>query len=823
MSFLFRSEDMTYVSITMTNESSYETIKQIGVLGKLHIVDLAASKDAPSKQHVAYKKRMADCLYWEKRLTQFEEEIRNKDIPLSCNEPTEVVGGDVLESIAAYLDPIEKDYTMSSQFLKECRSERAMNVEKQHVLNVMQTLELQSEGPNSYSNQDIELEFRNGNREDDTRFRSFIYGTIPTENQGSFNRMLYRVSRGNAFAEFRDIPNPVIDPATGEPVQKSVFYIVLLGNQLTQRVTKMCDIFRCNVFKLPNTKRAIKTMLEQIQVDINNTDAVIAKTEASIFSMLNKLAGDGLQCPLRNWLYTIRKERNICSVFMKAHFYLTMVAIEGWIPSEEMKELKKAIKNAVSGSGNPPAHLDIDPSNPIKSPSVTPTYFKLDQFTETFQGIVNTYGVPRYKEINPGLFTCVTFPFLFGVMYGDIGHGTLLSIFALLMCIYEKPLLAKQKRKEMNELIGLVFGGRYCLLFMGLFAVYNGILYNDCLSIPLNIYGSTFTEVNNTGTYQWNGGVYPLGVDPSWAHKQNELAFYNSMKMKMSVIIGVIHMTFGIILSCVNHLYFNDTLSIVLEFLPRLLFMICSFGYMIFMIIFKWTQSWDGRVAPNLIQTMIKMFLGFGSVDPTQPLFNGQAGLQTFFVIVCLLSIPVMLFGKPLAHNYLHKKRHNQHQEKEILRSLVPNENSHSSDDILDEKQAIIGAHDDSHAHGGHGDGEFSFSGEMIHNGIHTIEFVLGSISNTASYLRLWALSLAHAQLAKVFWEKLMSQYGYESGVLFAFVGFSVWFFATFAVLLSMDVLECFLHALRLHWVEFQNKFYYADGILFDPFVFDSE
>lgn len=107
---------------------------------------------------------------------------------------------------------------------------------------------------------------------------------------------------------------------------------------------------------------------------------------------------------------------------------------------------------------------------------------------------------------------------------------------------------------------------------------------------------------------------------------------------------------------------------------------------------------------------------------------------------------------------------------------------------------------------------------------IETIEFALSTVSNTASYLRLWALSLAHGQLAEVFMT-LTFKYtfdfdGMPMTIISAIILWPVFWSITFFVLMCMDCLECALHTLRLHWVEFQNKFYKGLGYSFKPYKF---
>lgn len=115
-----------------------------------------------------------------------------------------------------------------------------------------------------------------------------------------------------------------------------------------------------------------------------------------------------------------------------------------------------------------------------------------------------------------------------------------------------------------------------------------------------------------------------------------------------------------------------------------------------------------------------------------------------------------------------------------------------------------------------------AFSDIFIHQLIETIEFVLGTVSNTASYLRLWALSLAHGQLAAVFIENTimpaLESHSTTATFFGVWIGYFLWVSFTIGVLMSMDIMECFLHTLRLHWVEFQNKFYKGQGYKFTPF-----
>jgi len=188
---------------------------------------------------------------------------------------------------------------------------------------------------------------------------------------------------------------------------------------------------------------------------------------------------------------------------------------------------------------------------------------------------------------------------------------------------------------------------------MSIFAIYCGSIYNEFFAIPMNAWGSRWSYQSNK-TYAYNTQYsypYPFGINPVWKGSENELLFYNSFKMKMSVILGVIQMSLGIFMKLANGIFFHHKLDIWYEFLPQILFLLSTFGYLCFLIFAKWTLAVDQ--SPLILLVLISMFLpsGSGNSNTTLRYIYGdqlQPKIETYLVILALICVPWMLVPKPL-------------------------------------------------------------------------------------------------------------------------------------------------------------------------------
>lgn len=78
--------------------------------------------------------------------------------------------------------------------------------------------------------------------------------------------------------------------------------------------------------------------------------------------------------------------------------------------------------------------------------------------------------------------------------------------------------------------------------------------------------------------------------------------------MKTSIIVGVVHMTLGILLKGLNCIFFGDWIKFLFVFLPELVFFLCTFGYMVLLIIVKWFSRFPSpEEAPSIISAFINL------------------------------------------------------------------------------------------------------------------------------------------------------------------------------------------------------------------------
>ncbi|KAL4669833.1 hypothetical protein H8959_008387 [Pygathrix nigripes] len=727
MASVFRSEEMCLSQLFLQVEAAYCCVAELGELGLVQFKDLNKNVNSFQRKFVNEVRR---CESLERILRFLEDEMQN-EIAVQLPEkspltplPREMI---TLETVLEKLEGELQEANQNQQALKKSFLELT---ELKYLLKKTQDFfETETNLADDFFTEDtsglLELKVVPAHM---TGKLGFIAGVINRERMASFERLLWRICRGNMYLKFSEMDAPLEDPVTKEEIQKNIFIIFYQGEQLRQKIKKICDGFRATVYPCPEPAVERREMLESVNVRLEDLITVITQTESHRQRLLQEAAATW-----RSWLIKVQKMKAVYHILNMCDIDVTQqcVIAEIWFPVADATRIKRALEQGMELSGSSMAPI----MTTVQSKTAPPTFNRTNKFTAGFQNIVDAYGVGSYREINPAPYTIITFPFLFAVMFGDCGHGTVMLLAALWMVLNEKRLLSQ---KTDNEIWNTFFHGRYLILLMGIFSIYTGLIYNDCFSKSLNIFGSSWSVQPMFRNGTWNthvmeenpylqldpaipgvyfGNPYPFGIDPIWNLASNKLTFLNSYKMKMSVVLGIVQMVFGVILSLFNHIASHR-------------------------------KSQASRIQEDATENI--------EGDSSSP--SSGSGQRTS------------------AH----------------------------------------GAQDD------HGE-EFNFGDIFVHQAIHTIEYCLGCISNTASYLRLWALSLAHAQLSEVLWTMVMNnglQMRGWGGIVGVFIIFAVFAVLTVAILLIMEGLSAFLHALRLHWVEFQNKFYVGDGYKFSPFSF---
>ncbi|HUV36686.1 MAG TPA: V-type ATPase 116kDa subunit family protein [Patescibacteria group bacterium] len=189
----------------------------------------------------------------------------------------------------------------------------------------------------------------------------------------------------------------------------------------------------------------------------------------------------------------------------------------GWVPSNKRRLVEQEILRAAKGR----AIIEVVPPEEIAGIKhgkyKVPVLLRHPGFFRPFEMLVSSYGLPEYTFIDPTLFVAVTFLAMFGMMFGDIGHGAILMLIGWLLGFRPK------RAADATRLVGkLAF---YC----GISSVVFGFLF-----------GSIF-------------GLEEL-IPHVWMKPMHNVIYF----FKIAIYFGIGMVTLGIVFNIINALRVGD-------------------------------------------------------------------------------------------------------------------------------------------------------------------------------------------------------------------------------------------------------------------------
>ncbi|CAH0552745.1 unnamed protein product [Brassicogethes aeneus] len=431
----FRSAEMCLCQIFLQSESAYACVAELGELGVVQFRDLSPDLNLFQRKYVNEVRR---CDEMERKLRYLEAEINKDKIRMSYKgenppapEPREIID---LESTFEKLENELKEVTQNEITL------RTHFLELTELKHVLEKTTIFLEGV--YEPPEDQTNFPNEEGRALAARLGFVTGVIVRDKLRTFENVIWRVCRGNVFIRQAEIEDALEDPATRAKTHKSVFIIFYQGDQLKVRVVKVCEGFRATIYPCPENFSERHAMAIVVKSRIKDLNIILDQTNGHRKRVLKTAAKK-----IKVWYIKVRKIKSIFHTLNLLNMDVTKKGLiaECWVPCLEINNISIALRRGTEASGS-----SVPPIlNKINTNETPPTYIHVNKFTSAFQSMIDSYGIASYREINPAPFTIISFPFLFAVMFGDIGHGLIMTLFAAWMVIKEKAI----KNKINSEVI----------------------------------------------------------------------------------------------------------------------------------------------------------------------------------------------------------------------------------------------------------------------------------------------------------------------------------------------------------------------------------
>lgn len=330
------------------------------------------------------------------------------------------------------------------------------------------------------------------------RYVYAVAGTVPTVRSGTLKWRIKEVTEGNYVFRSESI-------AGG----RDVVFIAIL-NQYRGVVERILTAFGFEEFKVPpDVKGSLQDIMTKTQAKIKKLEEDLENLEKKRMDLTKEW---GFQLLICREQLEIERDR----IDAKKYLRITKSTIEvwGWVPLKAAKKLTNAIDNVTEKT----AIIEVTKNPPTKEEP--PSKMVNNRTFSPYQKLVKGFGIPNYHEIDPTKLMTLSLPFFFGLMFPDVAHGAILTVFALAM------LALRLKRPAVSGISAYIYEGAGLLFLCGLFAMLFGFIFGE-------VFGST-SIINPL----W---FYPFGT-----------ADGNFRLLRLSIVIGVITITAGFLVKFSN-------------------------------------------------------------------------------------------------------------------------------------------------------------------------------------------------------------------------------------------------------------------------------